>query len=483
MKIKKNKKNLIFFLGVVILITLTLVSILIFQVKSPQVEAKSIQAMELSYPEDAKVVTKELNMTNDEESFYMNEKKVSDEIRVSQNTLLRVIVKNETEYSTSVHFHGVDGLSKMDGIGGITQDDIAPGETFTYEFYLDQPGTYMYHSHTDSAEQVNNEYLFGTLVVEDEEESNIKNKDSLIFNAETDVEAHHNAAGASNFVTVNGEDVVEKKFSKDEDIYLNIVNMSSVPISINFGKNVEYKITNVDAHDVTSEEIKDKDLIIPAANRVEVEIKNPGKSFVVSSSLSGKKNAQFGININGTPKYTDYSDIEEKIIETEMDGAMMGGGSEVSLATNAVYLYNVIESKEEFNLENEKVDKKFELDLGMTSNDSWGINDKTYEESEPIVIDEGDIVEVELTNDGDMGEPHPFHLHGHEFQVTKYNGEEVNKSIILDTVNVRSDESITIKFRANNPGIWPLHCHDLTHADKGMMILVKYRGYYSEAEA
>jgi FtsP/CotA-like multicopper oxidase with cupredoxin domain len=76
------------------------------------------------------------------------------EIRVSEGDSVRVVVKNEMTQSTSVHFHGVLVPNKMDGVPYLTQPPIKPGETFTYEFTARNPGSHMYHSHHNAAEQV-----------------------------------------------------------------------------------------------------------------------------------------------------------------------------------------------------------------------------------------------------------------------------------------------------------------------------------------
>src|SRR5699024_11580605 len=55
--------------------------------------------------------------------------------------------------------------NKMDGVPGLTQDAVQPGESFTYEFIANDPGTYWYHSHQHSSEQVDRG-LYGSLVID-----------------------------------------------------------------------------------------------------------------------------------------------------------------------------------------------------------------------------------------------------------------------------------------------------------------------------
>ncbi len=75
-------------------------------------------------------------------------------IRVTEGDKVKVNVKNDMKVSTAVHFHGALVPNKMDGVPYVTQDPITPGTTFSYEFTAKNPGSHMYHSHHDAAEQV-----------------------------------------------------------------------------------------------------------------------------------------------------------------------------------------------------------------------------------------------------------------------------------------------------------------------------------------
>ena len=67
---------------------------------------------------------------------------------------VRIYVTNRLSAPTSVHWHGILLPSGMDGVGGLSQGAIQPGETFKYEFTLKQHGTFMYHSHHDEMTQM-----------------------------------------------------------------------------------------------------------------------------------------------------------------------------------------------------------------------------------------------------------------------------------------------------------------------------------------
>ena len=67
---------------------------------------------------------------------------------------VRILVTNNLPEPTSVHWHGILLPNGMDGVGGLNQPDIGPGETWAYEFTLRQHGTHMYHPHADEMTQM-----------------------------------------------------------------------------------------------------------------------------------------------------------------------------------------------------------------------------------------------------------------------------------------------------------------------------------------
>ncbi len=72
-------------------------------------------------------------------------------------------VTNHMKVSTSIHWHGIILPFKMDGVPGVSFEGIAPGETFTYRFKLNQSGTYWYHSHSGFQEQTG---MYGAIIIE-----------------------------------------------------------------------------------------------------------------------------------------------------------------------------------------------------------------------------------------------------------------------------------------------------------------------------
>ncbi|MBP2290934.1 multicopper oxidase family protein [Azospirillum rugosum] len=105
----------------------------------------------------------------------------------------------------------------------------------------------------------------------------------------------------------------------------------------------------------------------------------------------------------------------------------------------------------------------------------WTIDDRPFGRHLPLAVSKGQRVVVEMVNASGMA--HPMHLHGHHFQVVALNGAPVNGTLggaVRDTVLVPLNGSVTVAFDADNPGRWPLHCHNLMHMATGMMTEVVY---------
>jgi FtsP/CotA-like multicopper oxidase with cupredoxin domain len=103
------------------------------------------------------------------------------------------------------------------------------------------------------------------------------------------------------------------------------------------------------------------------------------------------------------------------------------------------------------------------------------INDRLYPDGDMFMVDPGDVVEVTVRNVSFVA--HPMHLHGHSFTVLARDGRPLSGSPVeLDTLHVAPGETWTLGFRADNPGLWMFHCHNLQHATQGMDLMVGYSG-------
>ena len=106
------------------------------------------------------------------------------------------------------------------------------------------------------------------------------------------------------------------------------------------------------------------------------------------------------------------------------------------------------------------------------------INGRVFPDAPMHMVREGELIKMTFINRGE--EDHPMHLHGHHFLVLGKNGNRPTGSPIwLDTVNVAPGETVEIGFRADNPGIWMDHCHNLTHTALGMVLHLAYENVTS----
>jgi FtsP/CotA-like multicopper oxidase with cupredoxin domain len=101
---------------------------------------------------------------------------------------------------------------------------------------------------------------------------------------------------------------------------------------------------------------------------------------------------------------------------------------------------------------------------GMMAYD-WGINGRPYDRTRITPVRHGERVALRILNQTTMW--HPMHLHGHTLAL----GET---GLRKDTAIVLPRQQVTATFDADNPGPWMLHCHNVYHAEAGMMTLLGY---------
>jgi len=86
-------------------------------------------------------------------------------IHVRQGDRVRVLFTNHLPEPTTIHWHGLEVPADMDGVPGMSQSPVEPGQTFVYEFTATDPGTYIYHTHYDDLFQLDSG-LYGAFVVD-----------------------------------------------------------------------------------------------------------------------------------------------------------------------------------------------------------------------------------------------------------------------------------------------------------------------------
>jgi FtsP/CotA-like multicopper oxidase with cupredoxin domain len=105
----------------------------------------------------------------------------------------------------------------------------------------------------------------------------------------------------------------------------------------------------------------------------------------------------------------------------------------------------------------------------------WTINGRLFPDVPMFMVKTGDVVRMKVANTS--GEVHPMHLHGHHALVLSRNGVAATGSPWwVDSLDVGDDETYEVAFRADNPGIWVDHCHNLEHAAEGLVAHLAYEG-------
>jgi manganese oxidase len=108
------------------------------------------------------------------------------------------------------------------------------------------------------------------------------------------------------------------------------------------------------------------------------------------------------------------------------------------------------------------------------------INGKSFPATESIDVEQGELVRLRFLNPSQT--IHPMHLHGTDMAIFAKDGETLTSPQRVNTVTVNPGETYDVVFRADNPGTWVLHCHDLHHASNdgaepgGLIVVVNVRG-------
>ena len=103
------------------------------------------------------------------------------QIRVKLGDRVRIILHNELEESTAIHYHGLVVPNAVDGVPGLTQPLVKPGESYTYEFTVRNSGSHMYHSHMNGSNQIPGG-LLGAFIVDDGEEPEVDQDVLMVLN-------------------------------------------------------------------------------------------------------------------------------------------------------------------------------------------------------------------------------------------------------------------------------------------------------------
>lgn len=367
------------------------------------------------------------------------------ELRVSEGEVVEVALANrDIDDGVTLHWHGYDVPNGEDGVAGVTQDAVAPGERFTYRFVADTPGTYWYHTHQAASEGVRRG-LYGMLVVEPL--GGIAESLDLALPV-------HRIGGEVVIGATDGQQQFEA--AQGDTVRLRVANTEQTPIRVTVA-GAPFRVAAVDGRDVSGgDAVEHRSLRLGAGARADLVFRMPAGGVRFETDLSASSVVVIAPPSAGEPDVPrEVADVPELDLLTYGDGAMPDLGP--------------------FTAEGELVLDRMPRFVGGAPNYAYTVNGQVFPHIDPIEVREGDVVKITVVNRG--FDVHPMHVHGHHVLVLSRDGVPASGAPLwLDTVDVRPGEVWELALVADNPGIWMDHCHDLSHAAAGMMMTLAYEG-------
>jgi FtsP/CotA-like multicopper oxidase with cupredoxin domain len=368
----------------------------------------------------------------------------------------------------------------MDGVPGLTQPPIAPGQSFVYEFDVPDAGTYWYHPHVRSAEQVGRG-LSGALIVEEREPIRVDRdvawvlsdwrllRDAQIsddFGSMHDM-SHNGRVG--NTVTVNGRVPETFAVRRGERIRLRLINAANARIfGLTFAGH-DPMVIAYDGHPVEPHQPAGGRIILGPAMRIDLILDTtgkPGERFQVADSFyrglqyrlldllyedqvvrEQRLQDPIGLQANTMPEPDVLGAEHHEIV---FNGGMMGG---MMMRERGMGM-NMMEM--------------------MQGGKMWFINGQAHlghVHAPMLTLRRGRSCVLAMSNETMWW--HPMHLHGHAFRVISRNGKPTQYREWQDTVLLAPREKVEVAFVADNPGDWMFHCHILEHQESGMMGMIR----------
>jgi len=398
-------------------------------------------------------------------------------IRIRVGERLRAAVTNNLPVETSVHWHGLALRNDADGVPAVTQEPIRAGARFDYEFTAAHAGTYWFHPHVGT--QLDRG-LYAPLIVEDPNDpaayddewvivlddwlDGIAGDPDQVF-AGLSGGSHGGSAmlmGASSYLL--GGDAGDVRYPH----YLLNGRLPAAPATfrarpasrirlriVNAGGDTAFRIalgghrmqvTHADGFPVRP--VETDALLLGMGERYDAVVELGDGVFPLVALAEGKNAAARAIVATGSGAVPPPSARPR-----ELDGRIVG--------------YRQLVPADAVRLPDRPADRTVTLRLtgSMTAYD-WAFNNRPHDPQHIEAIREGERVRLELVNTTTMW--HPVHLHGHTFAVG-------DTGVRKDTVIVLPGQSLPVSFDADNPGMWAAHCHNIYHAEAGMMTVFGYQ--------
>ncbi|MEZ5831218.1 MAG: multicopper oxidase family protein [Dongiaceae bacterium] len=416
----------------------------------------------------------------------------------------RVRLTNAVGEPSLIHWHGMTPPSAQDGVPGVSQPLLPPGESYEYDFTVALPGTNWMHSHQLLQEQ---SMMAAPLIVRDPKEAALDEQEVVIllhdftFRAPEEILSEL-SKGMSHDHGQMDHDMAGMDMSGMD---MGDMDMGGMDMGGMDAGSMDLNDVSYDAFLANDRTLDDPEVVrVERGQRVRLRIINGGSAsnFLLDlGPLAGSLT-----DVDGRPivpvmgsrfplAMAQRADVrltlpaEEGawpiLFQREGDTALTGivlatkTGAVAKAADQAHHPIGAIDREVPMvcqaaePLPERPVDRKLMIDLtGSMMTYRWGIEDAGAPSQHPhFPVKQGERVEMTLTNRSGMS--HPMHLHGHHFQIVAINGTRVHGAV-RDTELVPVGGSVTLAFDAGNPGQWMFHCHNLYHMLSGMMTQVRY---------
>lgn len=388
---------------------------------------------------------------------------------------------NALERPSTVHWHGLRVPNDMDGVPVLTQAPVAPGGRFRYAFELRNTGTYWYHPHFQSAEQLDRG-LHGVIIVEDDEPPRVDRDllwvlDDWRLDGRGQIVADfgnlHDASHQGRFgntASVNGRVPGDLTVQAGERIRLRLVNAANAWI---FGLDFvghSPRVIAYDGHAVEPHRPPAGLVTVGPSQRVDVILDlgaAPGERFEVVDRFYARSAYKL-LDLLYAPERlrsappTDSVALPPPDLPTPrlagaerhrivFSGGAMGGMRSARLAGREIGIRELARQG--------KV---------------WAINGTAasrHDEPPLLRLSRGRSYVMDFVNETAF--PHPIHLHGHPMRLLEVDGEAPPRITWRDTLLLAPRSRAAVAMVADNPGRWMLHCHIPEHQEAGMMAVVQ----------
>jgi FtsP/CotA-like multicopper oxidase with cupredoxin domain len=389
-------------------------------------------------------------------------------LRARVGDTVRVRFTNRLPQPTTIHWHGIRLPNAMDGVPGVTQPPIEPGQAFTYEFKVKDAGTFWFHPHLRGSEQVERG-LFGILIVEDREPLPFSRElvwvlDDWLLDGNGQIDGRFNTRHDlmhdgrwGDVLTVNGVAQPIVHLRPGERVRLRMINVANGRVFAPSFAGLEARVIAFDALH-TDRPLPAANLELSPGNRVDLELTVPeslaGRRFSIVDGFTRRQNVLVDVDVSGEPAKAAEAHLPPRV-PPDLTAA------------------RALEPSETFLL-NARVGGPYGIE--------WTINGEAFRHEGNHPAGHHRIYRLpahrwaKLRFVNESFRLHPMHIHGQFFRVVARNGQPVDEGHWRDTVLIRSKETVDVAMFPQDEGAWMLHCHIQEHAESGMMTLIDVNG-------